>query len=454
MSELRNIYRSLGGLDEDVCHYVLRELSEKDLWSLLQTCRWLREACIPLLFRDCTLNVYGPWKVTQPARFLPMAFRPYVQTLDLRDACPDQRMEDELQNPPLYFTNKRKLCGTLPGAPLANRLRELPRLRYLTHGLPWDTLRAILPVPHLREFNIKNMYLCPELRSGERLSVESLSPITSFRYQMWHPREPFATPSETAALSTVLGVLCETLETLDLASEPAPLSALSQLRWPRLRKLVYRGTPWHTLAAPLISLHPGMQDLQTFSLKLDVTPGTIPQVLWPAGYEGSFPWPELECLVVSFPDPRDEVYDHLPSSLRALSLRCWPHLHVQKQPSDIDPAHDRPDHRALLSSSAILSILRRCSSLDLDHLEIEYRADDKDDALLRHIVQAFPHLTSLKIHRYRSAPEIQEGRDVSVVSYHSYVMVYHFSLSFSRLTLLKCSSLLLTFVVSKHTWIW
>ncbi|KAH9930630.1 uncharacterized protein B0H18DRAFT_930237 [Fomitopsis serialis] len=416
---------SLGGLDEDVSRHILRELSRKDLWSLLQTCRWLRGASMPLLFRKCTLNVRGPRNVIEPERFLPASFRPHVQTLVLRDACPDHRVVDGLEDPPHYFTDNHKLCGALPGPPLADRLRELPHLRslrltmyhnsrHVTHGLSWDTLRAVLSVPHLREFDIENMYLCPELRSGEQLqvNVESLSTITSFRYQLWQPREPLTTSFETAALSVVLSQLCETLETLDLASEPAPLFALSQLRCPRLRKLVYRGTPWQTLAAPFISFHTGMQDLRAFTLKLDVTPGTIPQVLWPAGYEGPFPWPELERLVISFPNPRDEVYDHLPSSLRALSLRCWPHVHVQKRPTK--PSTQALDHNALLSSSAIRSILRRCSSLNLDHLEIEYRADDEDDALLRHVVKTFPLLTSLKIHRYRSALEIEEGRDVPV----------------------------------------
>ncbi|KAH9930632.1 uncharacterized protein B0H18DRAFT_930250 [Fomitopsis serialis] len=456
MSELRNI--SLGGLNEDVCRHVLSELSDDDLWSLLQTCRWLREAAAPVLFRECTLKVYGPWNVIKPERFLPASFRPYIQTLFLRDACPDQRRDDELDSPPLYHTDNHNLCGAMPGAPLGDRLRELPRLRslrltkhqnrYLTHGLPWNTLLAILSVPHLREFNIEDMQFCPVMHSDEQLIVDSLAPITTFHHRMWYPQEPFTFSCQTAALSAVLSKLCETLETLNLASEPAPVPIVSRFHWPRLRKLAYCGPLWSTLSTPFISLHSGMQDLRSLSLELDVTSGTNTQVLWPPGYDGSFPWPELEHLLISFPDPRDEVYDHLPSSLRALSLRCWPHIHVQQEPSDIDAVDDRPDHNALLGSTAIRSILRRCSLLDLDHLEIEYRADDEDDALLRQVAATFPRLTSLKIHRYRSAFEIQEQRDVPMVSRHlpppgdnssllTYVLQEHIAQMLAPLTRLR-----------------
>ncbi|KAH9833025.1 uncharacterized protein C8Q71DRAFT_713636 [Rhodofomes roseus] len=298
---------------------------------------------------------------------------------------------------------------------------------WVAHGLPWETLRAVLSVPHLREFKLRDLYLCPVLQPGEELNFESLAPLTSFQYRLRLASEPLASSSETAALQAVLGKLCETLETLDLVSERAPLADLSQLRWPRLRKLVYCGVPWSTLSAPWISFHHGMVNLRSLSLKLDLTPGGIPQMLWPADYAGPFPWPMLEHLLVSFPDPRDKVYDHLPSSLCALSLRCYPHLHVQRRPSayGANPADSYPDHPALSSSASILSILRRCNMLDLTQFEIEYRADGEEDALLRQIAVMFPHLKSLKLHRYRSAQERQGNIDVSVVSCRCCVTVCH-----------------------------
>ncbi|KAH9833023.1 uncharacterized protein C8Q71DRAFT_248574 [Rhodofomes roseus] len=126
---------SLGGLDADVCHHILRELSEKDLWSILHTCRWLREACMPLLFRTVSHTIRGPWAFTMHERFLVASCKPYVQTLILHDKCPDQRTEEEMTHPygmPLYYTKDRTVCGAWPGGPVAERLRELPALRSLT----------------------------------------------------------------------------------------------------------------------------------------------------------------------------------------------------------------------------------------------------------------------------------------------------------------------------------
>ncbi|KAH9930634.1 uncharacterized protein B0H18DRAFT_905242 [Fomitopsis serialis] len=427
-------------LNQDVCRHILFELSVVDLLSLSMTCHWLREPCMPLLFGRSYLTVYAPDKVVLPGLFLPTSLRPYVQyvclclrprqvltlTVDLdssmiiRDECLDQRNKANMRRPP-HFTDDLRLCGAYPGAALAERLQELPHLRSLTihkvndsmHGLCWDTLSAVLSIPHLREFKVKNLYFCPILRAGEQLDIDIVAPITSFQFRMWHPREPFTFPSETVVLSAILSKLCETLETLVLTSEPAPLSTLSQLRWPRLRRITFYGTPWTTLPAPFVSHFSGMSGLRCISLKLNPPPHTVPQALWPPGYACSFPWPELERLVISYPDPQDGIYEHLPLSLRALSLRCWYHLYVQQQYSRFGASHP-PTYDALLSSSAMLSILHQCNRLNLNHLEIEYRADNEDDALLQYVVATFPHLVSLKIHRYRSHTEEWEGRDAPV----------------------------------------
>ncbi|KAH9930637.1 uncharacterized protein B0H18DRAFT_130364 [Fomitopsis serialis] len=203
-------------------------------------CRWLREACISLLLSHCSLLVYEPGYLEHPEIFLPAPLRPYVRSLTLRDECIDQQcadLDDDMDtNLPLYYTDDPRLCGAFPGAFLAERLREAPHLTSLTmhkqyittHGLPWDTLRVALSVPHLREFKFRNFYFCPVLRAGEELDVDSLAPLTSFHYRMHHPRRPWSFPPDMAALAYVLGKLCETLETLVLSSEPAPLSTLAE----------------------------------------------------------------------------------------------------------------------------------------------------------------------------------------------------------------------------------
>ena len=141
-------------------------------------------------------------------------------------------------------------------------------------------------------------------------------------------------------------------------------------------------------------------------MKIKATGNDRPQALWPPGYLGSFPCPQLTKLVVSFPDLRDQVYDHLPSSLSSLSLRCYPHLYEQFSIA-FHGFGEYPRYDVLFGASATLSLLRRCENLDLDRLEIEYLADDEEAALLEHVVAAFPQLTNLKIIRYSSTVQEQ-----------------------------------------------
>ncbi|EPT04071.1 hypothetical protein FOMPIDRAFT_1115157 [Fomitopsis schrenkii] len=257
------------------------------------------------------------------------------------------------------------------------------------------------------------MVICPALRTGEELRVEKLGSIRSFHYQMYHPRMPRSYPSEIVALTTVLEKVCDTLETLALMSESAPLSVMEGLHWPRLRKMVFYGSP---LVGPFIRACFGMQRLRYLSVKISPAWSTMPQPIWPAGFDGAFPWPELERLTVSYPDPQDEIYDHLPSTLRSLSLRCWPHQHYQTYLAEDVGMIGYPDTDHLLSPSVLLLLLHRCSMLTLDHLEIEYAADEQDDALLQYVAATFPHLVGLIIHCYRTNLSRILREDVPVAS--------------------------------------
>ncbi|EPS95184.1 hypothetical protein FOMPIDRAFT_1152416, partial [Fomitopsis schrenkii] len=287
----------------------------------------------------------------------------------------------------------------------------------LKHGLPWDTLLSVLSIPHLRKFELRFQCFCPALRPGEELSVDSLAPLTAFRYKMEYPRDIWFFPSEVAALEAVLGKLCDTLEELVLPSEPAPMSTLATLRWPRLREFVVRGSPstWETLPAPLVSLFSTMRGLRAISFKINPLDDALPPAVWPRGFVHSFPWPELERLMVSYPDPSDELWDHLPLTLRALSLRCWPHVSFHRAFA-YNGEMGSPRLELVPTSSDLLSILRRCEALSLEHLEIEYRVDNEDETLLRYVVTTFPHLTSLALFRYRRAPHLSEDRS-SCIAY-------------------------------------
>lgn len=331
---------------------------------------------------------------------------------------------------PLTWTDNALLCGIFPGPSFASRLRELPNLRSLTmtkhnyepHGIPWGTVRAILSLPHLRELQMVSLGFCPALRPEDDLILDTVAPLTSFRYRLDHPRELISYPSETAVLTTVLEKLCLSLETLVLMSEPASLPDLARLRWPHLRMLVFYGTPF-PVAIPLASLCAGMPALRSLSLKLSATSDAVHQPLWPTGFTGG-PLPELDSLMISYPDPQDEVFDHLPPTLRSLSLRCWPH-------ADLQQANPRfcCDLGAVLDGSAMLSILRRCDARALDHLEVEYITDAEDDAsLLGYIAKKFPSLSSLKLGRHRT---VDTASSVPVVSTRDdcYPSVAHLTLA-------------------------
>lgn len=340
--------------------------------------------------------------------------------LRLIDLCPDQRPE-KLRNP-LYFTDDRHLCGAFPADALAERLQELPCLRTVTllqtntanHGLPWSSLLAILSLPRLLEFKITSSHFCPIMRPSEQLNVASLAHLTSFQYCIGYPSHSKASPSEVSALAAVLGELCATLEYLDLAPEPVLPSTLAKLHWPRLRALFFYGRAWPSATMPPITLSPVMPGLRDLTINLsDSTPCTM---MCPPGRDYIYAWDNLESLCISSPDPEDAIYDHLPSTIRTLSLNYWPHFYVQKHYWLLGFIDNVPSYNAALGSTSMLSILRRCHIPELNCLELEYRADDDDDDLWRYIASAFPQLTHLRIFRLRSVREQEERRDVSVVS--------------------------------------
>ena len=310
----------------------------------------------------------------------------------------------------LKFTSDRLLCGTLHASFLSNALRAMPRLRSVhleaycqgVHGVGWDSIAAILSVPQLRSFDLMTFLLCPRAAPSEaQADSDALAPITTFRYDQAVLRSFLCTyPTQQDTLEFILTRLHHSLESLLLPSEITPVAVLSQNQWPRLRELSLRGE--FCLAAgyptPLASLFSGMSGLRILTLRFSL-PDEVNRkqlMLWPEGYESRLPWPHLESLTLSFPDPEDRIFSHLPPSLRRLSLRCTPHhyLHVWK-PREYSH-YDSP----ILYSSEMLEILTKISAPLLDSLQLEYLADDADDDLLRCIADRFPSIQCLEIQRF------------------------------------------------------
>ena len=196
------------------------------------------------------------------------------------------------------------------------------------------------------------------------------------------------------------------------------MAVLSATQWPRLRELSLSGEfrPDAEYPTPLVSLFSGLPGLRILNLAFALPRGVTRKqlVLWPEGYrrgdESQLPWPDLESLTLSFPDPDDRIFARLPPSLRRLSLRCTPRhcLHLWEG--------DKYDHYSspILYSSEMLEILTKISAPRLDHLQLEYIADDADGDLLRCIAERFPSVRSLELQRFLASRDSEEP--VSVVS--------------------------------------
>lgn len=315
-----------------------------------------------------------------------------------------------MRNPPskLRFTGDRLMCGIMSATFLKDALRAMPLLHSVSleilaqekHGIGWESLTAILSTPQLRSFTLGTFLFSPREPPSE-MWAGTLAPITTFRYDQQSYRSFLRTyPVQEDSLAFVLTRLHSSLESLLLPSEIAPLTLLAQTQWPQLRELSLNGefypSPGHT--APLMSLFSGMRRLRVLNLTLALPEGVDRKqlVFWPEGYESSLPWPDLEVLTISFPDPEDQIFARLPPSLRRLSLRCTPHHRLHQW----EPKKHFYRQSPILHASEMLGILTKLSTTLLDHLQLEYRADDADDDLLCCITEQFPNLRSLEVHRF------------------------------------------------------
>ena len=300
----------------------------------------------------------------------------------------------------------------------------MPKLQTITisntgGGVPWEAINAVIQVPQLRSLRISGLLdhrptLPPETEQSLRLPVSSLATID-------YPSNGFrrVSATEIKLVSVLLRQVAtqRSLETLSVPSECAPPDYFGMAEFPRLRELSLIGRRQMVVPraeqTPYISILANMPRLRKLALTFPQPIDLPRQQIWPAGAGVSkFPCPDLEDLSVSYPHPDDEFYAHLPSTLRHLTLRCWPrhYLHLLE--------HDRTEmkkfgwYSPILSSSEMLRILRRCPSHGLHRLEVEFEEDESGRDLFSYIGKAFPQLQYLFIHRYRRA-----GVDVtSVVS--------------------------------------
>ena len=401
------------------------------------TCRWLREASAPILFRSCyqLLGVI-PWNRTTH-EILPPALWSHIRLVDLSSSttglahidscrvlrlycsCPAYSQKDPTIVDPLICDAFNTIHAALPELPRLTTLHL--RVQYVdVHGISWNTMRTILSLPRLRHLHIDRLYICPEPLDCDSLNGATVSLLTTFHYIMPLYRQPWSFPSEEATLDFLIRKLHTSLERLVLPAESAPIQTISTLHWPRLREFTLQGERWSNPTAPIVSLFSSMPSIQSLALELSEPENVVAGMICPKEFSATFPWPNVERLCVSYPNPADKIYIHLPPPLHALSLRSWPHecirLYYERRahlrPSWLQGYRRRWRSHFLSTPHDLAQVLQKCEPSLFSSLELEYRVDAQEPELLQVLAIKFSHLTTLEVHRFRS----EGSYEVAVVS--------------------------------------
>ncbi|KAI9067433.1 hypothetical protein FKP32DRAFT_1553687, partial [Trametes sanguinea] len=379
---------SLLRLDDDVLLQIFEELRpQHGLQPLSLTCKWVRESAKPVLFRSSRQAASGmTWE-----EFVPRQLWPYIRELLLYGEwwpCV----------PPPRF------CNPIPFS-LNQALSDMPRLAaiyvqgHVVGWVPWEYMVAMLSVSRLRTFHVDGLL---HIDNPSSLPAFIAAPLTRYQQVTGDFRPQRYNVANSLFLSIILDQpqVQDSLESLEVPSEFAAIDMFADSQWPRLRRISLRGENWEH-DRPLVHYFRHTSTLQELILMLAHRSRSQLLRLCPPGWTGPLPWPELETLTLTHPDPDDPLYSLLPDTLRHLALRCWPrHYHFEFH--ETRRVVDRYGWGApILSSSALLNILRRCRTNQLKALEVEFMGDETDIAVFRLISRTFPNLSSLTILRYR-----------------------------------------------------
>ncbi|KAI0755197.1 hypothetical protein C8Q80DRAFT_1266684 [Daedaleopsis nitida] len=411
---------SLFTLHYDVLVLIFEELRpRRNLRALSGTCRWLRRATTPTLFRACTQEITSRYDFA--FRFITRDFWPYVRSLQLVCYCIDSDQTryvdfDVAQHP---GEEDDIVCVAYRHPLVEEALRGMPYLSELSmaargvhnhgHGISSRLVSVVLSLPQLTLLDLFRVYCSPKLPEGESEHPQypTSTSLTVFKYRLLEDRRPWRLPGEEKSLDLLVRAACGSLERLSLPAEPAPILTISLLQWPRLRVLRLYGERWITPNTPIIVLFSNLAALEELVLNLVEPVGVDARAVWPPGTTTSFPWPLLQRLSLSHPSAHDMIYSHLPPTLRTLSLRPWEHRCMRMKAERLyEERHLRPAF-PFPEPSTITRILREIQHSYITELEIEYQVDEtaskQDEQDMFHTVTAqLPHLTSLEIHRCRS----------------------------------------------------
>ncbi|KAI0353644.1 hypothetical protein OH77DRAFT_1426870 [Trametes cingulata] len=397
-------------LDTDTLRHIFDELlRQKCLHRLSATCRSLRRATLPILFRYCEITLVR-WPIVAHA-FPPSSLWPFFQHVSLVDSCDECIYSLESDEPiavelfaPGFFTD------ALSSMPLLTELSfysPYPSVR----RFPRPTINSILALPQLRRLRIRGPLFDYEVKDRSLPDSELQSvPLTSLVYMPWDVRDyPRWHVGEQEVLAAVVKGSVDSLETLFIPNETAPLSVMHHSHWPNLRQLRLRGEVRPTqgrdaVVVPYAAILSNMPRLQSLFLEFFIPHGSRVPAIWSSGYEPacSIPWPDLDYLALSHPRVDDQLYRHLPSTLRRLALCSSPyHHHFLLGSLGPSRAYREEWQDLLLTSSELLRILRQCATPGLTYLSMQFFADHAEMEILQFLSRAFPCLEALTVHIYR-----------------------------------------------------
>ena len=233
---------------------------------------------------------------------------------------------------------------------------------------------------------------------------------------------------EKECLSAILLRMNETAISLMLPLESTPILAMAEHSWPNLKELKLHGRFLDDAQAthvrhllPLLSSLDHLSILAARTVKLG-RPPFISSSASPCPLDGQLRTsalqvvppsnapkallPHLRVLEVAFPDPLDGLFSIPMPMLYRLALRDHPrtyHLCAGFRGIANGPM-EKPWSDPLPLAYEVLAILRRMEPLPLlTSLDIAYvvKRADSDHELLSYVVDVFPRLEHLEIHRYR-----------------------------------------------------
>ncbi|KAI0632942.1 hypothetical protein C8Q77DRAFT_1120582 [Trametes polyzona] len=391
--ESPSLWPPISRLDEDVFAIIASNLLQRrpngSLAQLSLCCRRLRQLSMPLLFSRCTVFV-GSMPPTPPA-----AIREYVRHLTY--VWYWRRITDQFGAELPYLPGLQSVAFDSPA-----------------DGVPWSAIKLCQSYANIKIilFNPSARFIhlapYPQDVSSTVLTFEVLSYPSFLKIPL--PGTFGVKPTtrnklralESACLYPLVLGMHETARSLTLPLETAPISGMADVDWPCLQTLELGGSAPsdadQVIPAYLPSMLRRMRSLRHFALKAAL-PRSTTHRYWILGSQSS---PDLELrdlrtLVLSHPEPDDSIFSMRMPNLVHLSLRDWPRHYDY-----VALSYYHVDHRSpLLSATEMLSILNRLHVPELRTFELVYHADEADDDLLRLVVEAFPKLRHLEIHRYR-----------------------------------------------------